>query len=138
LRRSLKQPARFSDRNTRYSPLLPPLKRQRTTANPERPALPVSLPITISSHHSRQRTIVYQERSALPEEQSVRATEGAADPQGSGIPWRSGSAGLSPHPHSPLRPFTSAPLNALQPRPITQKKRQAGFPLTCRFDNVLS
>ncbi|MBK5016996.1 hypothetical protein IBT54_003975 [Pantoea sp. S62] len=59
----------------------------------------------------------------MPEEQSVHATDGVADPQGCGNPLRSGIAGLS-----------SAP-DSQPPTPDLKKKRQAGFPLTCRFCN---
>ncbi|MDQ1214140.1 hypothetical protein QE436_003454 [Pantoea anthophila] len=63
----------------------------------------------------------------MPEEQSVHARDGVADPQGCGNPLRSGVAGLSIAAASPPHPSAAK-------RPI-QKKRQAGFPLTCRFCN---
>ena|GEM_PF-3534707 len=59
----------------------------------------------------------------MPEEQSVHATDGVDDPQGCANPLRSGMAGLSTAPGS-------------QPPTLDrQKKRQAGFLLTCRFCN---
>ena len=141
--------------------------------------------------------LLKQERPAIPEEQSVHARDGVADPLGCGNPLRSGIAGLSTVPDSqppaiflapshasnnttPLHSDTTAPTRkacyarrAKRPRqgwrgrsawmresfaighcgpfggahltaisyqlpaisPSHQKKRQAGFPLTCRFCN---
>ncbi|PWJ83271.1 UNVERIFIED_ORG: hypothetical protein C7430_101847 [Pantoea agglomerans] len=71
----------------------------------------------------------------MPEEQSVHARDGVADPHGCGNPLQSGIAGLSAAPDS-QPPATSHKLYAPCNLPIThKKKRQAGFPLTCRFCN---
>ncbi len=45
-------------------------------------------------------TQIQQERPAVPEEQSVHARDGVADPHGCGNPLRSGTAGLSAAPDS--------------------------------------
>ncbi len=67
-----------------------------------------------------KRHPIRRERPAMPEEQSVHARDGVADPQGCGNPLRSGMAGLSIAAASPPHPSAAE-------RPI-QKNGRPGFP----------
>jgi hypothetical protein len=64
------------------------------------------------------------------------ARDGVADPHGCGNPLRSGIVGLATAPDSqPSAPSHQPPALSSLLLPHHQKKRQAGFPLTCRFCN---
>ncbi len=63
-----------------------------------------------------------QERPAMPEEQSVHARDGVADPHGCGNPLRSGIAGLSAAPDS-QPPATSHQPPAIFPTRLSHLKQ---------------
>ena len=78
-----------------------------------------------------------QERPAVPEEQSVHARDGVADPHGCGNPLRSGIVGLSAAPNSqPPATSLQQPASSLQPPALsslllphhTKKNGRPGFP----------
>ncbi len=89
-------------------------------------ASPTQSPLSCNPH--KATPLPKQERPALPEDQSVHARDGVADPQGCGNPLRSGSAGLSTAPLSqppapaPLPPLSCNPLNAT---PLPEQERPA-------------
>ncbi len=129
----------------------------RLTATSHQPPATSHQPFSRPASHTSNNTTPHplkatpksqQERPAMPEEQSVHARDGVADPHGCGNPLRSGIVGLSAAPnsqppatsHQPpatsnQQPASSPKLPA--PSPSHKKKRQAGFPLTCRFCNEL-
>jgi len=98
-----------------------------STAPLSQPPAPAPLP-PLSCNPLNATPLPEQERPALPEEQSVHARDGVADPQGCGNPLRSGSAGLSTAPLSqppapaPLPPLSCNPLNAT---PLPEQERPA-------------
>ena len=91
---------------------------------------------------SHQSDITTPTRKACCARRAKRlARDGVADPHGCGNPLRSGIVGLSAAPNS-QQPATSNQQPASSPKlpapsPSHTKKRQAGFPLTCRFCNEL-
>ena len=75
-------------------------------------------------------TQIQQERPAVPEEQSVHARDGVADPHGCGNPLRSGIAGLSAAPDSQPSATSHQPpaISSLLPPHHTKKNGRPGFP----------
>ena len=101
-----------------------PFGGSRLTATSHFPDLPLTPQTTRPSPQSD--TQIQQERPAMPEEQSVHARDGVADPHGCGNPLRSGIAGLSTAPDSqpPATHFPDPPLRPQTPRPSPQSDIQ--------------
>ena len=101
-----------------------PFDGSRLTATSHFPDLPLTPQTTRPSPQSD--TQIQQERPAMPEEQSVHARDGVADPHGCGNPLRSGIAGLSTAPDSqpPATHFPDPPLRPQTPRPSPQSDTQ--------------
>ena len=108
-----------------------PFDGSRLTATSHFPDLPLTPQTTRPSPQSD--TKIQQERPAVPEEQSVHARDGVADPHGCGNPLRSGTAGLSAAPDSQPSASSSQPpaISSLPPAispSHTKKNGRPGFP----------
>ncbi|CAH6227665.1 hypothetical protein DAPPPG734_06360 [Pantoea agglomerans] len=105
-----------------------PFDGSRLTATSHFPDLPLTPQTPRPSPQSD--TQIQQERPAVPEEQSVHARDGVADPHGCGNPLRSGTAGLATAPDSQPSAISHQPSAISHPfsRPASKTSNTTPIP----------